>query len=197
MIILVGWVIQVLAYPLIYNGLLSIGVALENPLGNAFMDLPTLAYQHYMHDECVSFASGMGAVDPTDGWWSGVVKSTSSSSRSPERSEARSHGASSDADAPSEEASSSDEEASTSKSEYERRGCGRIKDSSHGSSRSLGGHQTTAGSAGAGKEAVAARVPVVRSDTEPDLWRVIEQMKSSSTMKSRTEEMKPADALPQ
>ena len=37
--------VRVSAFVLIYNGLLSIGVFLENPLDNDFISLPELAYQ--------------------------------------------------------------------------------------------------------------------------------------------------------
>lgn len=70
--IVLGWVVQVAAYPLIYNGLLSIGVGLENPLQNDFISLPELAYQHFANDECKAFHTGIGAIDRDAGWWPGL-----------------------------------------------------------------------------------------------------------------------------
>ena len=176
LIILVGWIIQVLAYPLIYNGLLSIGVALENPLGNAFMDLPILAYQHYQHDECVALASGIEAVDAGGGWWQGLFRSDSPSSRSPERSEGHSYDMSSAAveDAMSDGVSGSDEESSifSKRRPHTRRRSG-CQSSQEVSTES---HYEEA-HAPAGP-AHAQGVP--RSETEPDLWRVMAQLKSES-----------------
>ena len=183
LIILMGWIIQVLAYPLIYNGLLSIGVALENPLGNAFMDLPTLAYQHYLHDECVAFASGIEAIDPADGWWPGLVRSSSPASRTPERSsEARSHDVS--AEAAEDIALSSDEESSeltsgSKKKQFKRVGgkFAQIRPETSTESSSKAKDQAHEQAPSKIAPEVQQIAPVARSNTEPDLWRVIEQMK--------------------
>ena len=64
--------IRVATFTVIYNGLLSIGATLDNPLGNDPADLPGLAYQVYMKDESEAFATGVDAIDTRDGWWAGL-----------------------------------------------------------------------------------------------------------------------------
>ena len=64
--------LRVATFTIIYNGLLSIGATLDNPLGNDPVDLPGLAYQVYMKDECEAFAAGVDAVDTGEGWWAGL-----------------------------------------------------------------------------------------------------------------------------
>lgn len=72
--------VRVAAFTLIYNGLLGIGVTLDNPLGDDSGDLPGLAYQVYMKREAEAFALGVDAID-LDGsrsghaWWEGLARS--------------------------------------------------------------------------------------------------------------------------
>ena len=71
--------VRVATFTLIYNGLLGIGVTLDNPLGDDAGDLPGLAYQVYMKREAEAFGLGVDAIDP-DGsrsghvWWEGLAK---------------------------------------------------------------------------------------------------------------------------
>ncbi len=63
---------RVVAFTVIYAGLLSIGATLDNPLGNDPADLPGLAYQVFMKDECEGFYAGVDAIDTRNGWWEGL-----------------------------------------------------------------------------------------------------------------------------
>jgi len=73
-----GWVASVLMYPIIYNGLFSIGVMLSNPLGKDFINFAGSFYQHIMKAEIKGFAKCVDAVnlDPSHGdrWWQGLGK---------------------------------------------------------------------------------------------------------------------------
>ena len=44
--------LRVAAFTLIYQGLLGIGIALDNPCGDDPTDMPGLAFQVFMKDEC-------------------------------------------------------------------------------------------------------------------------------------------------
>ena len=50
-LIICSWLLSVCMYPLIYSGLLSIGIMLVNPLGSDFIDFPGSFYQHVMKSE--------------------------------------------------------------------------------------------------------------------------------------------------
>jgi len=64
--------LRVASFALIYVGLLAIGAALDNPMGGDPADLPELAYQVYMKNECEAFSAGVDAIDTNDGWWEGL-----------------------------------------------------------------------------------------------------------------------------
>eukprot|EP00908_Phaeocystis_cordata_P026180 Transcript_865.p1 GENE.Transcript_865~~Transcript_865.p1 ORF type:complete len:493 (+),score=222.21 Transcript_865:96-1574(+) len=77
-LLLVGFAgVRVAAFTLIYNGLLGIGVSLDNPIGDDPADLPGLAFQVFMKRECEGFGAAVDAVD-LDGsksgtvWWEGL-----------------------------------------------------------------------------------------------------------------------------
>ena len=77
-VLLLGFAaVRVAAFTLIYNGLLGIGVSLDNPIGDDPADLPGLAFQVYMKRESEAFCSGVDAID-LDGsktgrvWWEGL-----------------------------------------------------------------------------------------------------------------------------
>ena len=53
-----------------YNGLVGIGIVLEDPFGTDAADLPALAFQSAMKAECLGFASAIDAIDHK-GWWPG------------------------------------------------------------------------------------------------------------------------------
>ena len=64
LVILLGWATSVLIYPLIYYGLLSIGIMVANPLGTDFIDFPGSYYQHVMKSEIVGYCKSVdGIVD--------------------------------------------------------------------------------------------------------------------------------------
>ena len=54
--------LRVAAFTLIYQGLLGIGIALDNPCGDDPTDMPGLAFQVFMKDECEAFSAGVDAV---------------------------------------------------------------------------------------------------------------------------------------
>lgn len=64
--------VRVAAFTLIYNGLLAIGISLDNPIGDDPADLPGLAYQVFMRNECEGFYAGVDEVDTARGWWEGL-----------------------------------------------------------------------------------------------------------------------------
>merc|ERR1719399_472577 len=74
---LVGWLVAVLVYPIIYSGLLFIGTMLSNPLGKDYIDFSGSFYQHIMKSECKGFYRCIDAVNTDAGydtqWWPGVV----------------------------------------------------------------------------------------------------------------------------
>ena len=82
--IVVGWLVAVLMYPIIYNGLFSIGVMLANPLGKDFINFPGSFYQHILKAEMKGFCSCIDAVNLTPGhgtlWWDGVRKAPAKAS---------------------------------------------------------------------------------------------------------------------
>mmetsp|Transcript_5248 Transcript_5248/g.8804 ORF Transcript_5248/g.8804 Transcript_5248/m.8804 type:complete len:324 (+) Transcript_5248:2-973(+) len=55
------WLVSLLVYPIIYHGLLSIGVMLDNTLGADFIDFPGSWYQHVMKAECKGFTTSIDA----------------------------------------------------------------------------------------------------------------------------------------
>merc|ERR1719201_2894342 len=61
--------LRLLAFPFLYGGLLSIGVALDNPLGTDACDFPALAFQKTLIMSCEAFFSGSDALDFDAGWW--------------------------------------------------------------------------------------------------------------------------------
>ena len=64
---------RVVALTVFADGLLGIGISLDNPLGDDPADLPGLAYQLFMRDECKAFGVGVDAVTLHEGaWWRGV-----------------------------------------------------------------------------------------------------------------------------
>lgn len=73
-------VVRIASFVCIFNGLLSISVHLENPLGDDPADLPALAYQVWMKKECESFAAGVDAVDVGNEWWEGVGRAEGTAS---------------------------------------------------------------------------------------------------------------------
>ena len=71
-----GWLVSVLVYPIIYHGLLSIGVMLANPLGTDFINFPGSWYQHVMKQECKGFYTSCDSVNLHGGgtkWWAGIT----------------------------------------------------------------------------------------------------------------------------
>jgi hypothetical protein len=54
--------LRVAAFTLVYNGMLSISVIIENPLGTDEADFPARAYQAAMRAECEAFAIAVDAV---------------------------------------------------------------------------------------------------------------------------------------
>jgi len=75
--ILLGLLMSVVIYPVIYHGLLSIGVMLANPLGSDFIDFPGSFYQHIMQAEFRGFhtvASSVNLKTTSPEWWKGVRK---------------------------------------------------------------------------------------------------------------------------
>ena len=76
-LIICSWLLSVCMYPLIYSGLLSIGIMLVNPLGSDFIDFPGSFYQHVMKAECKGFHSCIDGVNTAVGkgtqWWAGVA----------------------------------------------------------------------------------------------------------------------------
>ena len=73
MLLLVGFAaVRVAAFTLIYHGLLGIGVSLDNPIGDDPADLPGLAFQVFMKDECEAFSAGVDAV--SSDWWEGLLQ---------------------------------------------------------------------------------------------------------------------------
>ena len=78
-LILGGLVVSILIYPIIYHGLLSIGVMLSNPLGTDLIDFPGSFYQSVMKAELNGFAKSADAVDlgskqsgKGPRWWPGL-----------------------------------------------------------------------------------------------------------------------------
>ena len=80
-LILGGLVVSILIYPIIYHGLLSIGVMLSNPLSTDLIDFPGSFYQSVMKAELNGFAKSADAVDlggtgrSSKGprWWPGLA----------------------------------------------------------------------------------------------------------------------------
>ena len=60
--ITLSWLVSVLMYPIIYNGLFSIGVMLSNPLGNNSINFCGSWYQHIMKDEMVNFGACIDGI---------------------------------------------------------------------------------------------------------------------------------------
>jgi hypothetical protein len=61
--VLCGLVVSIIMYPIIYHGLLSIGVQLSNPLGVDLINFPGSFYQHIMKAEVTGFGTCADAVD--------------------------------------------------------------------------------------------------------------------------------------
>jgi hypothetical protein len=77
--IVAGWLVTAVAYPILYHGLLSIGIMVSNPLGPHFIDLPGEFYTNVMKAECKGFHASADACNHTShsgpmhrGWWPGV-----------------------------------------------------------------------------------------------------------------------------
>ncbi|KAL1522857.1 hypothetical protein AB1Y20_017824 [Prymnesium parvum] len=64
--IIAGWLITAVSYPIIYHGLLSIGIMVSNPLGEHFIDLPGQFYSQVMRAECKGFHASRDACET---WW--------------------------------------------------------------------------------------------------------------------------------
>ncbi|KAL3916691.1 MAG: hypothetical protein SGPRY_006711 [Prymnesium sp.] len=64
--ILAGWLVTAVSYPIIYHGLLSIGIMVSNPLDRHFIDFPGQFYSNIMKAECNGFISN---ADCSQGWW--------------------------------------------------------------------------------------------------------------------------------
>ena len=61
LLIFFGLVVSIIIYPVIYHGLLSIGVMLSNPLGTDLIDFPGSFYQHVMKAEILGFCKSTDA----------------------------------------------------------------------------------------------------------------------------------------
>ena len=77
LLVLCGLVVSLVVYPIIYHGLLSIGVMLSNPLGTDIIDFPGSFYQHVMKAELTGFTRCADTVKLTRGgqrsqWWQGL-----------------------------------------------------------------------------------------------------------------------------
>ena len=86
-LIFCGLLVSIVIYPVIYHGLLSIGVMISNPLGTELVDFPGSFYQHVMKAELSGFAKCTDAVDlKTDRaaggrWWEGLGPAGRSATR--------------------------------------------------------------------------------------------------------------------
>ena len=60
--IIFSWLVAVVMYPIIYNGLFSIGVMLSNPLGNNSINFSGSWYQHIMKSEMTHFCACVDGV---------------------------------------------------------------------------------------------------------------------------------------
>lgn len=69
--------VRVASFVLISSGLLSIGVQMDNPMGDDPGDFPALAHQVYIKRECESFGKGIDAINLHAGWWEGLGEPTS------------------------------------------------------------------------------------------------------------------------
>lgn len=61
LLIFFGLIVSIIIYPVIYHGLLSIGVMLSNPLGTDLIDFPGSFYQHVMKAEILGFCRSTDA----------------------------------------------------------------------------------------------------------------------------------------
>jgi hypothetical protein len=76
-VVIAGLLISVIIYPIIYHGLLSIGIMLSTPLGPDFIDFPGSFYQHIMKAEFKGFYTCIDAVNLKGGgtrWWRSIVR---------------------------------------------------------------------------------------------------------------------------
>ena len=71
---------RVVVCALVFSGLLSIQVMLENPMGADPTDMPGLAYQQKLCDQLSAYNRAAACVDPAGGWWRGVVAAAPPSS---------------------------------------------------------------------------------------------------------------------
>ena len=62
MTIILSWLVAVVMYPIIYNGLFSIGVMISNPLGNNSINFCGSWYQHIMKDEMINFTKCIDGI---------------------------------------------------------------------------------------------------------------------------------------
>ena len=60
--IILSWLVAVVMYPIIYNGLFSIGVMISNPLGNNSINFCGSWYQHIMKDEMINFTKCIDGI---------------------------------------------------------------------------------------------------------------------------------------
>jgi len=88
-LIFCGFFVSILIYPVIYHGLLSIGVMLSNPLGTDLIDFPGSFYQHIMKSELEGFAKCTDAINLKVGkgakWWEGLGAANQSSAAAASR----------------------------------------------------------------------------------------------------------------
>ena len=64
--IVLSWFVAVVMYPIMYNGLFTIGVMLSNPLGNNSINFCGSWYQHIMKDEMVHFQTCVDGIKTKD-----------------------------------------------------------------------------------------------------------------------------------
>lgn len=63
---------RVVAFNMVYGGLLAIGAALSNPLASSPIGLPGLNIRTALRNECETFCTGIDAIDGSS-WWLGVL----------------------------------------------------------------------------------------------------------------------------
>lgn len=75
LMVMAGWIVTAVAYPIIYHGLLSIGIMVSNPLGEHFIDLPGNFYSNVMKAEYKGFhasadvCNGDRSLPLVRPWW--------------------------------------------------------------------------------------------------------------------------------
>ena len=60
--------LRIAIFTIMYEGLIAIGVVLEDPFGTDESDLPALAFQATMREECMAYAKGVDEIDHKV-WW--------------------------------------------------------------------------------------------------------------------------------